>query len=56
MITLSKDTAIKALNEGVDVYFRQPSTTKFIKAKDISNFPNGVEYCIGPLEIDLGIK
>jgi len=56
MVTKDKKLAVKALSEGLEVYFRQPSTVNFIKAEDISNFPNGVEYCIGPLEIDLGIK
>lgn len=56
MITKDKTTAINALSEGLEVYFRQPLTVEFIKADDVSNFPNGIEYCIGPLEIDLGIK
>lgn len=57
MVTKDKKLAAKALSEGLDVYFRQPSTVEFIKVdSDISNYPNGVEYCIGPLEIDLGIK
>lgn len=56
MITKDKKIAIKAIIDGLEVYFRQPLTVDFIKADDISNFPNGIEYCIGPLEIDLGIK
>lgn len=56
MITKDKNIALNALSKGLEVHFRQPLTVKFIKADNIANFPNGIEYCIGPLEIDLGIK
>lgn len=56
MITKDKNIAVTALSKGLEVYFRQPLTVKFIKADNVANFPNGIEYCIGPLEIDLGIK
>lgn len=56
-MTKNKDIALKAFNDGSEVHYRQPSTTEFLLVEsDVVFICDNLEYVIGPLEIDLGIK